>query len=50
VLVEIPRKLNEKQRQLLREFSTIEDPAGLPQRKGFMDKLKELFKGEDTQS
>jgi molecular chaperone DnaJ len=46
VLVEIPRKLTEKQKQLLREFAAGEDAAVMPQRKGFMDKLKEMFKGD----
>ena len=35
VLVEIPKKLTEKQKQLLREFSTTEDGNAMPQRKGF---------------
>jgi molecular chaperone DnaJ len=47
ILVEIPRKLNERQRELLREFSTTEDDKVMPQRKGFMDKLKEVFKGNE---
>jgi len=28
---------------LLREFSTTEDGNALPQRKGFLDKLKDVF-------
>ena len=39
-------KLTEKQRHLLREFAAVEDGAGMPQRKGFMEKLKEMFKKE----
>ena len=46
ILVEIPKKLTEKQKQLLREFATEEDANHLPQRKGFLDKLKEMFKSE----
>jgi molecular chaperone DnaJ len=45
VLVEIPKKLNEKQKQLLKEFATTEDGNSLPQRKGFLDKLKDVFQG-----
>lgn len=45
ILVEIPRKLTERQKQLLREFATTEDAAVMPQRRGFMEKLKEMFKG-----
>jgi len=46
ILIEIPRKLNEKQKQLLREFAATEDDKSLPQRKGFFDKLKEVFTGD----
>jgi len=47
ILIEIPRKLNERQRELLREFAGTEDDKVMPQRKGFMDKLKEVFKGNE---
>ena len=45
ILVEIPRKLTDRQRELLREFADTEDHNSLPQRKGFLDKLKEVFAG-----
>ena len=45
VLVEIPKKLTEKQKQLLREFAGTEDQSAMPQRKGFLDKLKDVFNG-----
>jgi molecular chaperone DnaJ len=44
ILIEIPRKLNERQKELLREFAETEDDKVMPQKKGFMDKLKEVFK------
>lgn len=47
ILVEIPKKLTERQKQLLREFAESEDASVLPQKKGFMDKLKEMFKTEE---
>jgi molecular chaperone DnaJ len=47
ILIEIPRKLTDRQKQLLREFDEEQDGAHLPQRKGFLDKLREVFKGED---
>jgi molecular chaperone DnaJ len=47
ILIEIPKKLNEKQKQLLREFSETEEVHHLPQRKGFMDKLRDMFKGDE---
>jgi molecular chaperone DnaJ len=46
VLIEVPKKLNDKQKQILREFATTEDATVMPQRKGFMDKLKDMFKGD----
>jgi molecular chaperone DnaJ len=46
IIIEIPRKLTEKQKTLLREFSTLEDGAAMPQAKGFMDKLKQAIKGD----
>jgi molecular chaperone DnaJ len=43
VFVETPTHLNERQKQLLNEFSTLEDPASTPKRTGFLDKLKGFF-------
>jgi molecular chaperone DnaJ len=43
VLVEVPRKLTEKQKELLRQFATTEDDKALPQRKSFLDKIKGMF-------
>lgn len=47
VLVEIPKKLNKEQTRLLREFAKTEDKTVLPQSKGFFDRLKEHFAGEN---
>ena len=44
VMIEVPRKLNKKQEQLLRDYAEMEDAAIMPQRRGFLDKLKEMFK------
>ncbi|HVT90781.1 MAG TPA: molecular chaperone DnaJ [Tepidisphaeraceae bacterium] len=46
ILIEVPKKLNERQKQLLREFAESDDVNVSPQRKGFMDKIKEVFKGD----
>jgi molecular chaperone DnaJ len=46
-LIEIPKKLNEKQKQLLRDFAETEEVHHLPQRKGFMDKLRDMLKGDE---
>ncbi len=43
VLIEIPRRLTEKQEQLLREFAKTEDKIVLPESRGFFEKLKEFM-------
>lgn len=43
VIVEIPRRLSEKQEQLLREFARTEDKNVLPESRGFFEKLKEFM-------
>ena len=45
VLVEIPKKLNKKQQDLLREFAETEDKSVLPQSKGFFDKFMDYLSG-----
>jgi len=50
ILIEIPKKLSDRQKQLLREFASSEDERLMPQRKGFMDKLKQVFSGEEKVS
>lgn len=44
IFIEVPKKLNKKQEQLLRDFAALEDHSVMPQRKGFLDKLKEAFR------
>jgi molecular chaperone DnaJ len=46
IMIEIPRKLSERQKQLLREFASTEDSTVMPQRKGFLDKLKDMITGD----
>jgi molecular chaperone DnaJ len=46
VIVEIPKKLTERQRQLLQEFATTEEMNIAPQRKSFFDKMKSVFGGD----
>ncbi len=43
VRVEIPKKLTDKQRDLLRQFDETTTGKEYEQRKGFFDKVKELF-------
>ncbi len=45
ITVEVPRKLNKKQEQLLREFAATEEHAVLPAQKSFFDKLKDYLVG-----
>jgi len=48
VLIEIPRRLNEHQEDLLRRFAKTEDRHVLPESKGFLEKLKEFWAGLGT--
>jgi len=47
ILIEIPKKLSDRQKQLLKEFAASEDEKVMPQRKSFMDKLKQVFSGDE---
>ena len=46
IFIEIPKKLTDRQKQLLREFASSEDGSVMPQRKGFLDKLKQVFSSD----
>jgi molecular chaperone DnaJ len=48
ILVEVPRKLTERQKQLLREFAATEELEVAPEssKKGFVNKLKGVFKSD----
>ncbi|MEK9777122.1 MAG: DnaJ C-terminal domain-containing protein, partial [Quisquiliibacterium sp.] len=44
VVVETPVRLNDRQKELLRELETsLEDPKHSPQARGWMDKLRDFF-------
>jgi len=45
VKIEIPRKLNEKQQRLLREFAETEDVSVMPESQGFFKKIREVLGG-----
>ncbi len=45
VLIEVPKKLNDKQKQLLREYAETESEHLQPARKSFLDKLAGYFSG-----
>jgi molecular chaperone DnaJ len=48
IVIEVPRKLTDRQKQLLREFAQSDAARLQQERKGFFDKLKDLIKGEDA--
>lgn len=43
IIVEIPKKLNSRQEELLRKFAETEDKTVMPKSKGFFEKLKQYF-------
>lgn len=43
--LEVPAKLTRRQEELLQEFGKIEDKNVGPQRKGFLDRLRDMFQG-----
>jgi molecular chaperone DnaJ len=45
VKVEIPKRLNNRQKELLREFEGTTSDKEYEGRKGFMDRVKDLFNG-----
>ena len=49
VLVEIPKKLNKRQTELLQEFAETEDHSVLPESKGFFDKLMKYFSADSDE-
>jgi molecular chaperone DnaJ len=49
VQVEVPRKLNVREKELLRELAELEHANVSPERKSFIDKVKEYFSLEDDE-
>src|SRR5207247_5970584 len=47
ILIEIPRKLSEKQKQILRDFAATEDASVLPHSRGFFDKIRGKLRSEE---
>jgi molecular chaperone DnaJ len=44
VNVEVPTRLTQKQKDLLRQFAEISGDEGLEQKKGFFEKVRDIFK------
>lgn len=49
VLIEMPKKLNKAQEELLRKFAATEDKIVLPESRGFFDRVKDYFTGADLE-
>jgi molecular chaperone DnaJ len=49
VLIEIPKKLNKDQEELLRKFAATEDKRVLPESRGFFDRVKDYFTGSELE-
>ncbi len=47
IMIEIPKKLTEKQKQLLRDFAGTEDTNVMPQKRSFVERLKNMLGSED---
>jgi len=47
VAIETPRHLTKRQEELIRELAELEKSHVSPQRKGFLDKLREFFAGQE---
>ncbi|MDG2131045.1 MAG: molecular chaperone DnaJ [Fuerstiella sp.] len=47
IQVEVPRGLNERQEELIRELADLEDADVMPHQKSFFDHVKNFFAGDD---
>ncbi|WP_312645011.1 molecular chaperone DnaJ [Hydrogenoanaerobacterium sp.] len=47
VTVEVPKNLNNKQKQALKDFEELANDKNYEKRKGFFEKIKDAMKGED---
>ncbi|TWU14555.1 Chaperone protein DnaJ [Symmachiella macrocystis] len=50
VQVDVPKKLTERQEELLRELAELEEAHVSPHRKSFFETLKDYFTGEDEET
>ena len=50
VIIEVPKKLAPRQRELLRELAELEHTHVTPHRKSFFETVKDFFTGETTES
>ena len=47
IIIEVPKRLSEPQKALLREFAATEESAAMPQKKSFWEKLKDAVTGDE---
>jgi len=47
VWIEVPKKLNKQQEQLLRQYADLEDRSVMPESRGFFDRVAEFFSGSN---
>lgn len=47
-LIEVPTKLNKRQKELLRELAELDEKHITPERKGFMDRIMTYFQGQSN--
>jgi molecular chaperone DnaJ len=50
LMVETPRKLTKRQEELFRELAELDQKHVSPQRKSFLEKIKELFRGPEDKT
>jgi len=46
-VIDVPKKLNKKQEDLLRQLAELDNDHVTPERKGFMDLLKSYFQSSE---
>ena len=49
-IIEVPKKLNKRQQELLRELADLDEKEITPERKGFMDRIVAYFHSDATES
>ena len=47
--IEVPRKVDSDQEQLLRQLAELEDANVQPERKSFFNQVKEFFSADDSE-
>ena len=49
IQVEVPRKLTERQEELLRELADLEESDVMPHKRSFFEQVKHFFSGSDEE-